>query len=162
MIWGRTHNNALVSFASLTVTPCFARRATAWSLCAIESTAIDIEKYAASLYSRINEAKILKRAVIEGGNWQPEANMCHHNVTIWCEHNPGFAPARGWLYFDLPGLNYVKFVAHSAVIEPSGDIRDITPSNATQDYPFLLANLSEEEYASLVETIQGGELHCPK
>ena len=120
---------------------------------------IDVEKYTASLYSRINEAAVLKRATIEGGDWQPQPKMCHHNVTIWCEQNSSFTPARGWLYFDFPGLNYVRFVAHSAVIEPNGDIRDITPSNATQDYPFILGDLSEEEYASLVESIEGGELH---
>jgi hypothetical protein len=122
----------------------------------------DIEKYAATLYSKINEAVILKRAVIEGGNWQPEPNKCHHNVTIWCEYNAEFKPARGWLYFDLPGLSHVKFVAHSAVITPSGEIRDITPSNASRDYPFILSGLSEDEYALLVETIERGEIHYKK
>ena len=122
----------------------------------------DIEKYAATLYSRISEAVILKRAIIEGGDWQPEPNKCHHNVTIWCKYNPAFKPARGWLYFELNGLNFVKFVAHSAVITSKGEIRDITPSNASRDYPFILSGLSEDEYAVLVETIERGELHCKK
>lgn len=120
---------------------------------------IEIEKYAESLYSRVGEAVILKRAVIEGGNWQPEPNMCHHNVTIWCSHNAEFTPARGWLYFNLPGLIFVKFVAHSAVEAPEGELFDITPSNASQDYPFITSGLSEEEYAAIIEACENGEIH---
>lgn len=120
---------------------------------------LDIDKYGETLYARINEAVILKRAKIKGGDWQPQPNECHHNVTIWCEHNLGFKPARGWLYFDLPGSNFVKFVAHSVVIGPNGEIRDFTPSNASQDYPFITSGLSEDEYASLVEASGNGEIH---
>lgn len=122
-------------------------------------TNLDIEKYAETLYSRISEAVILKRAVIEGGDWQPQLNTCHHNVTLWCNHNTDFKPTRGWLYFDLPGLSFVKFVAHSAVINPDGEIHDITPSNASRDYPFISSGLSEDEYASIVEASDNGEIH---
>ena len=122
-------------------------------------TNLDIDRYAETLYARIDEAVTLQRAEIEGGDWQPEPNMCHQNVTTWCELKPDFKIARGWLYFDLPGLNYVKFVAHSAVIDPSGELCDLTPSNASQDYPFILSRLSEDEYASLVETIENGEIN---
>jgi hypothetical protein len=87
---------------------------------------------------------------------------CHHNVSMWCQHEPDFEPVRGWLYFDLPGLNYVKFVAHSAVRTPEGELFDITPSRAFQDYLFIEGGLSEEEYAHLVETQGVGEIHAPK
>lgn len=119
----------------------------------------EIKKYTESLYKRVGDAVMLNRAEIKGGNWQPEPNMCHHNVTIWCEHNSEYTPVRGWLYFDLPGLNYVKFIAHSVVLTPDNKLFDITPSNATQEYPFISSNLEEEHYAALVETVENGEIN---
>lgn len=123
---------------------------------------IDVNEYAKTLYSRVGAAVSLKRATIEGGDWVPQPNMCHHNVSIWCQQMPDYTVVRGWLYFDLPGLNYVKFVAHSAVRTPEGELFDITPSNASQDYPFIESDLGEEEYAELVETRGHGEIHCEK
>lgn len=109
--------------------------------------------------SKSEEAVILRRAEIIGGNWEPQANDCHRNVSTWCEHNEQYEPIRGWLYFDLPGANCVKFVAHSAVLTPEKELRDITPSNASQDYPFIPGNLPEEEYVSLVDSIENGEIN---
>jgi hypothetical protein len=34
---------------------------------------------------------------------------------------------------------------------PDGLLYDITPSRAAQDYPFLAANLGEDDYAALVQ-----------
>ncbi len=120
---------------------------------------LNIDVYAESLYRRVNEATLLKRANIDGGDWKPEPNMCHHNVSIWCENNKEYMPVRGWLYFDLPGLNYIKFVAHSAVLAPDGEMYDITPSNASQEYQFLDGKLAEDVYAELVETRGFGEIN---
>lgn len=120
---------------------------------------IDVNEYAKALYSRVGGAVTLKRAKIEGGDWEPQPNMCHHNVSMWCQLRTDYKAVRGWLYFDLPGLDYVKFVAHSAVRTPDGELFDITPSNASQDYPFIESGLSEEEYAKLVETRGHGEIH---
>lgn len=50
-------------------------------------------------------------------------------------------------------------VAHSAVKAPDGALYDITPTNASQDYPFIESKLSEEEYAELVETRGYGEIN---
>jgi hypothetical protein len=119
---------------------------------------INIIEYAEALHSRASEAILLKRAVIENGDWEPQANMCHHNVSMWCEQKTDYSPVRGWLYFDMPGLNYVRFVAHSAVRAPDGELYDITPSNAQQDYPFIESGLSEDEYAELVEDRGYGEI----
>ena len=69
---------------------------------------LNIEKYAETLYARINEAEFLNRAEIMDGSRETRPNMCHYNVTIWCEHKTEFTLVRGWLYFDLPGSNYVS------------------------------------------------------
>lgn len=123
---------------------------------------IDINEYAKTLYSRVGEAVPLKRAEIKNGDWEPQPNMCHHNVSTWCQYSIDYKPVRGWLYFDLPGLNFIKFMAHSAVRTPEGKLFDITPSNASQDYPFVDSRLSEEEYAELVETRGICEIHYPE
>jgi len=59
---------------------------------------------------------------------------------------------RGWLYFYFGGhFHYVLFNAHSAVQTPEGDLCEVTPSFASQPYPFIVAEESEEEYAAFVE-----------
>lgn len=114
---------------------------------------IDIKAYANLLYSRIHEARILKRVEIGIVDWEAQPNMCHHNVTVLYLHDNSYTPVRGWLYFALPGLGYVKFVSHSAVKTPEGEIVEITPkaTAASQDYPFLEGNLTEEDYEYIVD-----------
>lgn len=109
--------------------------------------AADITAYAKSLYERRTEGIILKCADVSIGEWNPKLNQCHDNVTIWCEHEPSHQSVRGWLYLDLLGI----FLAHSAICTPNGELYDITPLNATQQYPFIIAKESEAEYAALVE-----------
>ena len=82
--------------------------------------------------------------------WQPSPNNCHENVLVFCENAAGYKVQRGWLYFDLPGMNFVKFVAHSVVKSSKGELIDITPSNASIDYPFLESGISEEEFRQIV------------
>lgn len=124
---------------------------------------LEIETYARSLYGRIGEARVLRRVEIDAENWEAQPNMCHHNASALHLQDARYTPVRGWLYFDLPGLGYVKFVSHSAVRTPDGEIVDITPkpSAATQDYPFLEGNLSEGEYQYLVEECGHGEINLP-
>lgn len=120
---------------------------------------MDINEYVSSLLQRVNKAVVLDRAEVKVGDWKPEPNKCHDNVTIFCLSNPVYQPVRGWLYFDLPGLPYVKFLAHSAVLAPDGKIYDITPSYASNIYPFITSLLSDEEYADLVEIRGIGEIN---
>jgi hypothetical protein len=48
-------------------------------------------------------------------------------------------------------LPYVHFNAHSVVRNPDGELVDITPSQANQPYPFLVALESDTEYDALVQ-----------
>jgi len=124
---------------------------------------IELNLYAESLFLRLDKAVLLKRAVISGGDWEPQEKMCHHNVSFWCDSDEKYKPVRGWLYFDLPDLEYVKFVAHSAVLTPENEIFDITPSSASQDYPFLPSGLSDEEFEKIAMSTEKGELnYVPK
>lgn len=124
---------------------------------------IEIETYARSLYARVAEARILKRIGINAGIWTAKENMCHHNATELHLHDERYTPIRGWLYFDLSAFGYIKFVSHSAILTPEGEIVDITPrpTTATQDYPFLEGYLSEDEYQELVEERGYSEINLP-
>lgn len=122
----------------------------------------DVDAYGRSLMARAQEAVVVRRVQVAIGDWTPQANMCHHNVSWFCENSPGYTPIRGWLYFDLSGLAVAKFLSHSVVCAPDGELFDITPWEATQHYPFLHGNLDEDDYAYLVEEKRIGSLHPSK
>jgi hypothetical protein len=109
---------------------------------------VDLDTYLPALAARVSSAQMLKRGEIDGGDWQPKPNECHENATTWSELKEGFTPVRGWLYFGEAGL----LVAHSVVRAPDGDLYDLTPSEASKDYPFLESALSEEDYGDLIVT----------
>ncbi len=122
-------------------------------------TADSIQNYGADLYKRRGSRIILQWVDVCIGDWQPEANDCHLNVTTLCESCEEYSPVRGWLYQDLAGvMPYVSFLAHSAVKAPDGKLYEITPSAASQQYPFIIAEEGEEDYATLVEREGVGEI----
>jgi hypothetical protein len=82
-----------------------------------------------------------------------QCSAVQHAVEALGRQDSRFSPARGWLYFDFLGaLEYVLFLAHSVVRVPNGELWDITPMQASQDYLFLPDIESEEEYAALIES----------
>lgn len=123
---------------------------------------VDPDTYGQALMQRANEVAVVPRISVHVDDWMPQPNMCHYNVSYFCEHNAGHTPVRGWLYFELPGLTVAKFLSHSVVRAPDGVLYDITPWEATQHYPFLASNLTEDEYADLVEEQGVGALHPAK
>jgi hypothetical protein len=111
------------------------------------------DQYAARLFARLDEAIMLKRFEVNIGDWQPTAHDCHANATQIHLHSASYLPVRGWLYFDFGGhLDRVQFLAHSAIRAPDGELWDVTPSHASQEYPFIPAEDSEDEYAARVES----------
>ena len=114
---------------------------------------IELPEYSTRLYDRRHSAVIIPPASVSLGTWVPALNDCHLNVSTWCKHSQGYAAVRGWLYFDfLDQLPFVLFNAHSVVRDAEGKLWDITPSQASQPYPFLEAEEPEAEYAKLVES----------
>jgi hypothetical protein len=81
---------------------------------------VNPDEYGQMLMQHAGEAQRLRRAEVRARDWTPQSNRCHENVTIWCESNDGYLPVRGWLFFDRPGLQHARFVAHSAVRAPDG------------------------------------------
>lgn len=112
---------------------------------------LEHNELAALLYSRLNEAVMLKRMDVNIGEWRPSQNECHANVTQIHLHDSSHTPVRGWLYFDFGGaLDRVQFLAHSVIRAPNGELWDVTPSMASQEYPFIADDGPEEAFASLV------------
>lgn len=109
----------------------------------------DIIAYTARLFERRNNFIMLERAEICIGAWKPKQNKCHENVSILCEHVPTYQPVRGWFYFD----ELIKFIPHSVIRRPNGEIRDITLSLVTAQYPFIIVEEPEAEYQALIERL---------
>jgi hypothetical protein len=108
--------------------------------------------YAAGLYARLGELTLLRKVEVSIGDWKPLAKDCHQNATTLYLNRPEYSPVWGWLYFDFGGLlDHVRFIAHSAVRAPNGELWDITPTDVATRYPFLAAVESEDDYAALTE-----------
>ena len=112
----------------------------------------DHPEYSRQLISRLNQAVIVPPARASLGQWHPAENDCHVNVTTWCMKTQGFEIVRGWLYFDMANLMpFVLFNAHSVIRNQKGELWDITPTKASNPYPFLVAEETEEEYVKFIE-----------
>ena len=85
--------------------------------------------------------------------WAPTEKNCHVNVTELCSVESTLKPIRGWLFYDLEGINKVKFVAHSVVQAEDGMLYDITPPNDKPRPPFIIATENEEYFEKLVINI---------
>jgi hypothetical protein len=92
----------------------------------------------------------------------PEARQhhCHTNADRFVAANEGYRVVRGWLFFDfraaaLMGLEpTVRFTAHSLVESTSGERYEITPSPASQCYPFIEHPFGNEDFDRLVQDRQ--------
>ena len=110
---------------------------------------------ATRLYARRKEAVVVSFVECSLGDWKPSEHECHRNVDWWVFNHAGCKAVRGWMFFDFHRtsmglLPAVRFTAHS-VVEDSGGLYDITPSRASQRYPFIKHEGTEEDFISLVE-----------
>lgn len=108
------------------------------------------------LYRRLAEAVVAPFVGVSIGDWKPSEGLCHHNVTAYVEEDKDCRAVRGWLVFnynkDTMGLvPVVRFTAHSLVERKDGSLIDITPSRASQRYPFLRHDGTEDEFLRLVQ-----------
>jgi hypothetical protein len=71
---------------------------------------------------------------------------CHNNVDRWVSENPDHKAVRGWLFFNM----LLRFTAHSVVEAPDGRMFDLTPSRASQRYPFLRHHGPNNEFEAIV------------
>jgi hypothetical protein len=116
-----------------------------------------LERFAQRLYDRRHEAVVVPFRQCSLSEWEPTEGQRHHNADYWALSNPTHKAVRGWLVFDfsnawLLGLRAVfRFTAHSIIDDGTGTLFDLTPSQASQRYPFLRHEGLEGEFISLVE-----------
>ena len=121
-----------------------------------------LKDHAAALYQRRHLAAFVPFVASATPQFQPADNDCHRNVDIWCKLHPDQTPVRGWLLFEVfQHFGFFRFTAHSVVRLPDGTLFDLTPSRASQRYPFLGDHLTEEEYVLLVSSQQIVHLDHP-
>lgn len=114
-----------------------------------------LAKYAASLYARIHERQWVRREIIKLDGWQPLAHQCHANSMILETYGEGYLAVHGWLYLDYRNTaDFVRFIAHSVVMNPQGQLLDITPTAAeTSLFPFITCGLSNLEYEATLNAL---------
>jgi hypothetical protein len=106
-----------------------------------------IARIAMSVLKRLNQSVILRREIGHIGHWTPTVNRCHDNVAIWVAKRPQHKHVRGFIYADLrPYAPFIRLMAHSAVETEDGTLCDITPHQASFDYPFIRHVGTDEEF----------------
>lgn len=86
-------------------------------------------------------------------------HQCHDNADQFVAVNEGYRVVRGWLYFDfrehavlLFGSEpFIRFSAHSLVQDVRGERYEITPSKASQPYPFIEHPFGKDDFDKLVD-----------
>jgi hypothetical protein len=117
----------------------------------------ELREYAAQLYARRGEGRIVEPARVEIGDWEPVPNECHHNATTIAANSDEYQAVRGWLYFNFAdALPFVRFTAHSVVRNRAGQLWDITPYRIPRRYPFIVANLTDEAFQDMILALQAG------
>jgi hypothetical protein len=107
--------------------------------------------YAAKLYARVGEALMLRWADVAIGDWRPQVNDCHANVSTLCTHDSAYAlSVAGFTSTSVAISIEFSFSLTRPFERPDGTFYDITPQQASQRYPFITAEVPEEEYAALI------------
>jgi hypothetical protein len=120
-----------------------------------QELSLDVLEIAKSVIARRSEAVFVPFRSVgmsEDGkpDWRPRPKYCHDNVAAWVYRSPLDKHARGYVICDLRAIIGVWQVqAHSVVELEDGTLIDITPSGASQLYPFVRHVGSEEEFAEM-------------
>jgi hypothetical protein len=106
-----------------------------------------IARLAVSVVKRLHQSVILHRKIVHIGRWTPTISRCHDNVAIWVAKNPQHKHVHGFIYMDLrPNTYCIRLMAHSVVETEDGTLCDITPPEASTEYPFIRHLRTDEEF----------------
>lgn len=97
----------------------------------------------------------IRGAAADGSDdWHPRPHYCHDNVALWVARCPEHKHVKGYILFGPnPLLQGWIVQAHSLVELEEGGLIDITPSGASQTYPFVRHVGTEEEFAEFAKAI---------
>jgi hypothetical protein len=112
----------------------------------------DLQSRAIDIIGRRSEAETFvfrtvgMKSMDDSPDWHPLPHHCHDNVRAWVSRSPQHKHVFGYLLFG-PLLGVWIVQAHSLVQFEDGSLNDITPSGASQTYPFVRHVGTEEEFA---------------
>ncbi|RYG84112.1 MAG: hypothetical protein EON59_13495 [Alphaproteobacteria bacterium] len=93
----------------------------------------DLQQLVRCLFQRRSEGVLVPKVSVAADDWAPQEHECHDNVEVWVRSMPGTKHVYGFLHFAGLGT----FNAHSVVEDGERGLCDITPSRASQLYPFV-------------------------
>jgi len=117
---------------------------------------VDLNALKRSLYARRHQAVVVPyeaKTMMSGP--PPTEHECHINTDRWVMEHADHKAVRGWLVFDYNRITYglfriCRFTAHSVVETPDGKLFDLTPSKASQRYPFVRHEGPDDEFEAIV------------
>lgn len=87
-------------------------------------------------------------------DWEPLPHRCHDNVAAWVSRSPQHKAVRGYILFPPnPLYGGVLVQAHTVVDMEEGTF-DITPSGASQPYPFVRHTGTDEEFEQMARAMR--------
>lgn len=116
---------------------------------------VNLAELAHELYARRHTAVTVPYIANSFSVGLPAEHECHNNCDRYALDNPGFKTVRGWLVFDYNKTTegwwpICRFTAHSVLEADDGTLIDITPSQASQRYPFLRHDGPEGQFEAIV------------
>lgn len=111
-----------------------------------------IQQYGDLLFSKIDTAKHLTfhDSIICGE--KAKKKECHKNARCFCMENDTYQLIHGWLVIDgRPFFKSIKFIAHSVVQSPEGELLDVTPVESLDPRAFLRAFIDNQEFEAFVD-----------
>ncbi len=107
---------------------------------------MDMEELAAQLAAALPGTQ-LPHVGDRTPGWTPERSGCHENARRWVEANPAFVIVHGWLNAKGETFeNRLRFVSHSVVRSPDGELMDITLGTGDPRYAFILHPLDDAHF----------------
>jgi hypothetical protein len=116
---------------------------------------VDLTALVNSLYARRHEGVVVPFEPQTITSGQPQEHDCHSNTDRYVRDHPDHKSVRGWMIFDYNKTTQgwwpvCRFMAHSVVEAPDGRLFDITPSQASQRYPFIRHSGPDSEFEAIV------------
>lgn len=104
------------------------------------------------LYARRQTGIVVPYKMVDANH---QEFACHYNADAWARDNPGCKVVHGWIVFDHERTSFglvplVNFNPHSIIETDDGERYDVTPSRASQRYPFLDHEGDAEQFMRIV------------
>ena len=117
---------------------------------------VDLKAIVKALYARRHAGIVVPYEPCATSGWTPSEGECHLNSVRYAQENRGGKFVRGWLVYDftlgplIGRPSCYRFNAHTVLEDANGRLFDITPSRASQAYPFIRHEGPADEFEALL------------